>query len=1010
MHTFQNLISNLTNFWAEKGCIVHQGHDVEVGAGTFNPATFLRSLGPEPYNTVYVEPSRRPQDGRYGDNPNRLQLFHQLQVIMKPSPQNFQSLYLQSLEAAGFDLSKHDIRFVHDDWESPTLGAWGLGWEVWIDGMEITQFTYFQAVANIPLESIPVELAYGLERLSMILQGVDNFFDMKWNEILTYGEVCKRNEKEWSHYNFEFADTSMWLRHFNDFEKEASGLAQKNLPIPAYDFVMKASHAFNMLEARGVLSTTERTGYIARIRNLARQVALAYLESRKEQGYPLIHAASERKNPPNTQKMEDFDPKKTDDFLLEIGSEQLPASFVSIGELELEKKLTELLDDNQIPYGNVEVFATPRRLALLIRDMAHGREDEKIEKKGPPVSIAFDSKGNVTEKGRGFLESIGFAPISLEDIKKKKEPSLFISESKGKDYLYASLMQKGASTVNLLIESLPKLITSIPFPKKMRWGSLDVEYARPLEWIACLLGGQIIEFTVGDVVSSNYSYGHAQRDPEAFLLKHPRLYQESLKSHYVLASPAEREQTILRQLQVLEKETGCEAIKQSKVLQQVLNLTEWPELALGEFSPKFLKAPKEVLISEMVEHQKYFPLQKDADALANLFVITADNAPTDEIIQGNQKVLSARLADGVFLYEQDLKTSLEVFNEKLKQVVFQKDLGSVFEKEKRLAITAEALQKTLNIAKKEFVVAAAQLCKADLASNLVGEFPELQGTAGKYYALAAGKPLEVAIAIEEHYLPRFEYDELPMDPNGIVLALADRIDNLAGYFSVGLKPTSSHDPYALRRQAIGLLKIIIKHEISLDLPKIFEEAFHSFPHLHGKIHEQRELKKELLQFMTARFKAVLHEYYEFKKEEIEATIRQVIQDPYDQFCQLKALDEFRRTSGSFSKLFEVFKRAKGQLENSAAYDLDVSLLKEKEEVKLNETLEQIKPVFHQALDQKDYTKAYELLGSLKDPLADLFDHVKILADDPDLQKNRLALLQKVFSFFSALLDFAKIQG
>lgn len=298
MITFQEMIAKLTQFWAEQGCVVHQGYDLEVGAGTFNPATFLRCLGPEPYSAVYVEPSRRPQDGRYGENPNRVQFYHQMQVILKPSPTNTQDLYLQSLAAIGLDLKQHDIRFVHDDWENPTIGAWGLGWEIWSDGMEITQFTYFQAVGGIPVFPVSGEITYGLERLAMYIQGVDSMFDLKWNEQITYGDVYKRSEWEWSHYNFHQADTTMWLRHFDDFEAEAKRLIKEHFPIPAYDFIMKASHAFNILDARGVISVTERTGYITRIRNLAKMLADSYVLSREKQKFPLLRNSREKKSPP----------------------------------------------------------------------------------------------------------------------------------------------------------------------------------------------------------------------------------------------------------------------------------------------------------------------------------------------------------------------------------------------------------------------------------------------------------------------------------------------------------------------------------------------------------------------------------------------------------------------------------------------------------------------------------------------------------------------------------------
>ncbi len=270
MLTFQDLIAKLNTYWGEQGCVIHQGHDVETGAGTFNPATFFRCLGPEPYRAAYVEVSRRPSDGRYGTNPNRMQQFHQYQVVMKPSPYDIQERYLASLEAIGFDLSRHDIRFVHDDWEQPTLGASGLGWEVWRDGMEVTQFTYFQNVAGFELRPVTSELTYGLERLAMTLQGVDSVWDLKWNDTLTYADIFHASEVEWSRYNFDAADSKMWLRHFDDFEREAKRLIKDDLAIPAYDFVMKASHAFNLLDARGVISVTERAGYIIRLRDLAR--------------------------------------------------------------------------------------------------------------------------------------------------------------------------------------------------------------------------------------------------------------------------------------------------------------------------------------------------------------------------------------------------------------------------------------------------------------------------------------------------------------------------------------------------------------------------------------------------------------------------------------------------------------------------------------------------------------------------------------------------------------------
>ena len=286
--TFQDIILTLQNFWAGQNCILSQPYDVEKGAGTMNPSTFLRALGPEPWNVAYVEPSRRPADGRYGENPNRLFQHHQFQVIMKPSPDNIQELYLESLKKLGIKPEEHDIRFVEDNWESPTLGAWGLGWEVWLDGMEITQFTYFQQVGSVDVKPVSVEITYGLERLAMYIQGKENVYDLEWVNGVTYGDVFHQNEVEQSRYNFELADTELLFNLFDMYEKEAVRIIEQGFVLPAYDYVLKCSHTFNLLDARGAISVSERTGFIGRVRNMARLCAQGYLKQREELGYPLL--------------------------------------------------------------------------------------------------------------------------------------------------------------------------------------------------------------------------------------------------------------------------------------------------------------------------------------------------------------------------------------------------------------------------------------------------------------------------------------------------------------------------------------------------------------------------------------------------------------------------------------------------------------------------------------------------------------------------------------------------
>jgi glycyl-tRNA synthetase alpha chain len=290
--SFQEIILTLQTFWSRKGCALLQPYDMEVGAGTFHTATFLRAIGPEPWSAAYVQPSRRPKDGRYGDNPNRLQHYYQYQVVLKPSPPDIQDLYLQSLEALGVNPREHDIRFVEDDWESPTLGAWGLGWEVWLDGMEVTQFTYFQEVGSLVCKPVLGEITYGLERLAMYLQGVENIFDLVWTPGVTYGDVYHQNEVEQSKYNFDHSNAAWLLSQFNDFEREAKRLMEAGLALPGYEMVMKCSHTFNLLDARGAISVTERAAYIGRVRALARQVAQAYFTSREALGFPMLKRAA----------------------------------------------------------------------------------------------------------------------------------------------------------------------------------------------------------------------------------------------------------------------------------------------------------------------------------------------------------------------------------------------------------------------------------------------------------------------------------------------------------------------------------------------------------------------------------------------------------------------------------------------------------------------------------------------------------------------------------------------
>lgn len=1009
MITFQEIIRRLSAYWEEKGCIIHQGYDLEMGAGTMNPATCLRCLGPEPYRAAYVEPCRRPTDGRYGENPNRVQHYFQYQVILKPSPYDMQQQYLDSLKAIGVDLSSHDIRFVHDDWENPTIGAWGLGWEVWMDGMEITQYTYFQSVGGLPLKPVTGELTYGLERIAMYLQNVDSMFDLKWNETLTYGDIYHRNEVEFSRYNFEEASTDLWFTSFNLYEKEAKKLIGKKLPIPAYDFVMKASHAFNILDARGAISVTERTQYIGRIRDLAKMIAESYVENRQEQRFPLtgkFPAVGREKQelPKVSEKLLSASTGSKEHFLLEIGSEELPATFVPIGLRNLEAAIKDLLKKENLKHGEIMTYGTPRRLSVIVEDLQLMIEESSEERRGPPVDRAFNDDGTPSPAGIGFLKSIGKEQLNRNGVDNDSE--IEIREIKGNGYLFAKVNIPGKSAADILAEALPGIILNLEFPKKMKWADLEITYARPLQWIAAMLGEDIVPFAVGDLTSGKTSKGHRQLDPSTFEIPNPGQYQESLEKHFVMVDPTKRRKEIIKQLDALEQKLGLKIIERDAVIPQVLNLVEWPMIVEGSFDEGFLKVPQEVLISEMVEHQKYFPIADERGKLRPKFVITCDTKPTDNIVRGNQKVLSARLSDGVFLYEKDLDIPFESFNEKLKHVTYLSGLGTIYDKVLRIEGHVDVLQKELKISSPSIVHRAARLSKCDLVSDMVFEFPELQGTIGRYYALAHGEKPEVAQAIEEHWMPRGEGAPLPVSDAGSILCIAEKIDNLLSCFSAGLKPTSSKDPYALRRQVLGLVKLVIQGQFRLPLRKMLDKCANHFDPLH--LSSKDQVIEEVMQFFTNRIKSVFQDYG-FTKDEVEASIAHGFDDIYDIFCRVKALHQFRESGEQFPQLYEVYKRAKGQLANHRNVSFKKELLLEDAEKKLDEFLTSTKEKFERALSNQNYDQAYQMIAQMQPPLARLFDEVRILDEDEKVKENRIALLQRVFSLFGQLLDFSKIQ-
>jgi len=973
MSTFQQIILDLQNFWAKKGCIFQQSHDLQTGAGTFNPETFLRALGPEPYNVCHVEISRRPTDGRYGENPNRLQRFHQFQVMMKPTPSKILEFYLESLEAIGFTLSNHDIRFVHDDWESPTQGAAGLGWEVWCDGMEITQFTYFQQIGGISLTQIPAELAYGIERIALFLQKKENVYDLAYNQTLTYGDVFLSAEKQYSRYNFEEASVKMWQDKFEACEKESTRLIALGLPIPAYDMAIETSHSFNMLQARGAISTTARVEMIHRVRDLCCNAAKAYLVEREKEGFPLLKNLDPYKQ--KVLKPVEVLPQERTHFLLEIGTEPLPEGAIKGAVSSLKTLFETFLADQEIVYETVDAFATPRRLSLLVHGINTYTQGGEVEKKGPSIESAFDKEGNVTKQGAGFFNSIGLNILTIDQL--DQETSIGVKDSKlvffqKKDRLFIG---------PILQHHLKGIILAITFPKKMRWGNEGVLFSRPIASLVALLGDVLIDLEIEGVVSSRDLQLHSQMVNKTVAIQNPLDYGKILSKGKVLVDVSERKAFIDKQLKDISDAYNCEIVLQEEVSSSVLFLSEYPILAVGEFDQRFLTLPEELIFSEMIDHQRYYPMKKKGGGIAPTFVVALDKEPTAEMIKNYENVLRARLSDGLFLFKKDLNGSFDEWNKKLSDVALHPKLGSVYNKVERIVILSQRIGALLQW---RIDPKAALYCKADLVSEVVYEFAELQGVMGKYYAPHFGLGEEVGVAIEESYLPKCEGGKLPQTKGGIVLALADRLDNLLSYIGIGLIPTSSKDPYALRRAAVGLLKILIEHKLSLDLNLLINDP-------------------KVMEFVIGRMPALLKEYG-FSNADIEMCALYNSCNPYRIFQCVEAISHLKKNSHSFSQFMEIYKRMKGSVQGSKGGVVLENLLIEPQEKELYSAIQATVVRYHLYADKGNYREAFETLLQLLTPLDQFFSHVRVQTSDSALQQNRVTLLSIPYTLISKSLN------
>jgi len=635
--TFQEVILRLQRFWADYGCTIWQPYNEKVGAGTMNPATVLRVVGPEPWNVAYVEPSFRPDDGRYGDNPNRMQMHFQFQVILKPEPGNPQELYLQSLEALGIDRRQHDLRFVGDNWESPALGAWGLGWEVWMDGQEISQYTYFQQAGGFALDPVSVELTYGLERIVMALQRVRSVWEIDWDGLNTYGDILLRAEIEHCTYDFEIANVERLAQMYNLFEDEAKACLEKGLVIPAHDYVLRCSHTFNLLDARGAIGVTERAHYFTRMRNLSRQVVRTHAELREQLGYPLL-----REQPPPLPQAPPLNEAelspRAETFLLEIGTEELPARDLTDALDQLRERVPALLDELRLSHGAVHVEGTPRRLAVVVDALAPRQPDRELTIKGPPATRAYDEQGNPTRAAEGFARSRG---VSVDDLQ--------VRELEGGQYVIALVRKEGRLAGQVLVETLPDLIASLTFGKSMRWNASGVVFSRPIRWFVCLLGDAALPFAYAGLVSGRTTRGLRLHDSPEIEIRSAAEYWDVMAENQIVVSVDARRELIRERAAALAAEVGGAIPKDPDLLDEVTNLVELPTPLLGTFEEEYLDLPSEILVSVMKKHQRYFPVigapgnERAGQLLPHFIAVRNGDQENLPIVRlGNEDVIRAR--------------------------------------------------------------------------------------------------------------------------------------------------------------------------------------------------------------------------------------------------------------------------------------------------------------------------------------------------------------------------------
>jgi len=672
-------------------------------------------------------------------------------------------------------------------------------------------------------------------------------------------------------------------------------------------------------------------------------------------------------------------------FLLEIGSEEIPARFVRRGLEILRDALVDLLNESAITFRCVQEYGTPRRLAIVVEDIALRQRDRVVEAVGPPLKVSYDSKGSPTKAATGFAKSQG---VDVD--------ALFVKKTDRGEYVAVRKEIKGRHTKEILGESLPQLLRGLQLPKSMRWGHGELRFFRPIHWIVAILGREVVEFEIDGIKSGNITYGHRFLAPKGVQIDDASLYPQVLEDYTVVPEIEKRKDMILRGIKNICGDRYL-VREDSDLLHTVACLVEYPSVLMGNFDRVYLELPRELPITVMKMHQKYFCVEEKDGSLAPKFIMVSNTSPdnNDTVRRGAERVLRARLEDARFYYKQDTEKRLEEFVELLKGVVFQEKIGSLYDKTLRLQELSDYISMILGVGPRDEIRRAALLCKADLVTGVVSEFPELQGYMGMVYAETSGESPTVSRAIYEHYMPRYVDDTLPETSAGAIVSIADKIDNIVAFYYLGMIPTGSEDPFALRRQAAGIINIIVKMGYEFDLEDVIERAFELLGVSEG---ERTPIFEQVVEFFRIRLETVFTGMG-YPRDTVECIIHAGRMNIGDMTGRIRVLSEIMGSAG-FDDLLTAAKRVYNILSDSAGGVVNEALLSEEEERELYRISGEVRKDLH--------SSGYRALFSLTGPINRFFDRVLVMDRDEKVRGNRLALLAEIRSLFNSLGDFSRL--